>query len=74
MIVRSRKVTADHIKASSTLKAIIRAGSGYDNIDVKTATAQNVVVGNCPGKNGVAVAELVFCTSLIYWSTYCKSW
>jgi len=42
------------------LEAVIRAGSGYDTIDVKTASSKGIYVANCPGKNATAVAELVF--------------
>jgi D-3-phosphoglycerate dehydrogenase len=60
LIVRSTKVTADILKAGRQLKLIIRAGSGYDTIDVKAASERGVKVSNCPGMNAVAVAELVF--------------
>ncbi len=60
LIVRSTKVTADTLKAGKSLKVIIRAGSGYDTIDVKAASERGVKVSNCPGMNAVAVAELVF--------------
>ncbi len=60
LIVRSKKVTADTIKASDQLALILRAGAGVNTIDVKTASARGVYVTNCPGKNSVAVAELVF--------------
>lgn len=59
LIVRSTKVTASMIEGS-TLKLIIRAGAGYNTIDVKAATANGVKVANCPGKNAAAVAELAF--------------
>jgi len=58
LIVRSTKVTADVIAAGTRLNGVIRAGSGYDNIDVKAASACGVMVANCPGKNSAAVAEL----------------
>lgn len=60
LIVRSKQVTADAIKASNELAMIVRAGAGVNTIDVKTASARGVFVTNCPGKNSVAVAELVF--------------
>ena len=60
IIVRSKKVTADTIKASDQLAVILRAGAGVNTIDVKAASARGVFVTNCPGKNSVAVAELVF--------------
>lgn len=58
IIVRSTKVTADVIDAGANLNGIIRAGSGYDNIDVAAASARGVMVANCPGMNAAAVAEL----------------
>ena len=58
MIVRSTKVTADDIDAFSGLSLIIRAGAGYDTIDVAHASTKGVYVANCPGKNATAVAEL----------------
>jgi len=60
LVVRSTKVTAAHIKACDDLQVVIRAGSGVDTIDLKAATEAGVAVGNCPGKNADAVAELVF--------------
>lgn len=60
IVVRSRKVTKAHIFSNPKLKAIIRAGAGVDNIDVKAASEKGVQVCNIPGKNSVAVAELVF--------------
>lgn len=60
LIVRSTKVTADMIESSPDLSLIIRAGSGYNNIDVKTASSKSIYVANCPGKNSIAVAELAF--------------
>lgn len=58
LIVRSTKVPAAAIQANATLELIVRAGAGYDNVDVNTASAQGVFVANCPGKNAEAVAEL----------------
>jgi len=58
LIVRSTKVTADMLAASSELSVVIRAGSGYDTINVPTATERGIRVCNCPGTNTVAVAEL----------------
>jgi D-3-phosphoglycerate dehydrogenase len=58
LVVRSTKVTAAML--SSSLRMIVRAGAGVNTIDVKAATAKGVVVANCPGKNSIAVAELVF--------------
>ena len=58
MIVRSDKVTAEVIEAAKNLKIVVRAGAGYDNIDLAAATARGVVVMNTPGQNSNAVAEL----------------
>lgn len=58
LVVRSTKVQAPHFAATDALKLVIRAGSGVNTIDVKTATAKGVKVANCPGLNSVAVAEL----------------
>jgi D-3-phosphoglycerate dehydrogenase len=60
LIVRSDKVTADVLKAAKNLKIVVRAGAGYDNIDLKACTANNVIAMNTPGQNANAVAELVF--------------
>jgi len=60
IVVRSRKVKGEHIASAPSLKCVIRAGAGFDNIDIKTATEKNVTVCNVPGKNSVAVSELVF--------------
>lgn len=58
LIVRSTKVPAGVIEGQSTLKGIIRAGAGHDNIDSAAANGKGVAVCNCPGMNAVAVAEL----------------
>ncbi|MDR0291814.1 MAG: phosphoglycerate dehydrogenase [Elusimicrobium sp.] len=58
IIVRSTKVNAAAIDACGKLKLIIRAGAGYDTIDVKHAKEKGVAVCNCPGTNSIAVAEL----------------
>ena len=60
LIVRSTKVPARVIEASPGLGLILRAGAGYNNIDVAAASGHGVLVANCPGKNAVAVAELTF--------------
>jgi D-3-phosphoglycerate dehydrogenase len=60
LVVRSKQVTADTIKAGDQLAVVLRAGAGVNTIDVKTASARGVYVTNCPGKNSIAVAELVF--------------
>lgn len=60
LIVRSDKVDAEVIAAGKSLKLIVRAGAGYDNIDLAAATAAGICVENTPGQNSNAVAELVF--------------
>ena len=60
MIIRSDKVDAEVLDAAKQLKIVVRAGAGYDNIDLAAATAHNVVTENTPGQNANAVAELVF--------------
>ena len=60
MIVRSDKVTPEVLDAAKNLKIVVRAGSGYDNIDIESCTAHNVVAMNTPGQNSNAVAELAF--------------
>src|SRR3954462_7775156 len=59
LIVRSKKVNAEALKAGTALTLVIRAGAGIDTIDVSTASSLGVFVSNCPGKNSIAVAELV---------------
>jgi len=60
LIIRSDDVTAEVLEAADQLKIVVRAGAGYDNIDLKAATQHNVVAMNTPGQNANAVAELVF--------------
>ncbi len=60
LIIRSDKVDAEVLDAAKNLKIVVRAGAGYDNVDLAAATAHNVVVENTPGQNSNAVAELVF--------------
>lgn len=60
MIIRSDKVDAEVLDAAKNLKIVVRAGAGYDNIDLEAATAHKVVAENTPGQNSNAVAELVF--------------
>jgi D-3-phosphoglycerate dehydrogenase / 2-oxoglutarate reductase len=60
MIVRSDLVTPEVIRAGKSLKIVVRAGAGYDNIDLPASAAAGVVVMNTPGQNSNAVAELVF--------------
>lgn len=59
MIIRSDKVTAEVIEAAKNLKIVVRAGAGYDNVDLAKSTEHNIVVMNTPGQNSNAVAELV---------------
>ena len=58
LIIRSDKVTQEVIEAGKNLKIVVRAGAGYDNVDLAAATANDVVVMNTPGQNSNAVAEL----------------
>src|SRR2546421_11832801 len=59
IVVRSTKVTEPMLDAGP-LKLIVRAGAGYNTIDVAAASRRGIYVSNCPGKNSVAVAELAF--------------
>lgn len=59
LVVRSTKVPAGVFTAGTTLRGIIRAGAGVDNIDVPAATKAGIAVSNCPGMNSSAVAELM---------------
>ncbi len=59
LIIRSDKVTAEVLSAAQNLKIVVRAGAGYDNVDLAAATERGVVVMNTPGQNSNAVAELV---------------
>jgi D-3-phosphoglycerate dehydrogenase len=58
LIVRSDKVTEEVMKAAPKLRIVVRAGAGFDNVDLAAATARNIVVMNTPGQNSNAVAEL----------------
>ena len=58
LIVRSDKVTADVIAAAANLKIVVRAGAGYDNIDLEACNARKIVAMNTPGQNANAVVEL----------------
>ena len=60
LIIRSDKVDAEVLDAAKQLKIVVRAGAGYDNIDLAAATAHSVLAENTPGQNANAVAELVF--------------
>ena len=59
LIIRSDKIDEEVFNAAKNLKIVVRAGAGYDNIDLQAATAHNVVAMNTPGQNANAVAELV---------------
>ena len=60
VIIRSDIVNSEVINASKNLKIVVRAGAGYDNIDLDAATQKNIVAMNTPGQNSNAVAELAF--------------
>lgn len=60
LIIRSDKVDAEVLAAAPNLKVVVRAGAGYDNVDLAGATSRGVCVQNTPGQNSNAVAELVF--------------
>jgi D-3-phosphoglycerate dehydrogenase / 2-oxoglutarate reductase len=59
LVVRSTSVTAPMLE-SGALSLVVRAGAGYNTIDVATASKRGIYVSNCPGKNAIAVAELAF--------------
>ncbi|HEV2802499.1 MAG TPA: 3-phosphoglycerate dehydrogenase family protein [Pyrinomonadaceae bacterium] len=59
LVVRSTKVTEAMLDAGA-LKLVVRAGAGYNTIDVAAASRRGIYVSNCPGKNSIAVAELAF--------------
>ena len=59
LVVRSTKVT-ENMLVSGALKLVVRAGAGYNTIDVAAASRRGIYVSNCPGKNSIAVAELAF--------------
>ncbi|MBR4994877.1 MAG: 3-phosphoglycerate dehydrogenase [Alistipes sp.] len=67
LIVRSDKVTAEVIEAAKQLKIVVRAGAGYDNVDLAAASAKDVAVMNTPGQNSNAVAELAL-AMMVYMS------
>ncbi len=60
LVVRGKQVTGETLRAGEQLALVLRAGAGVNTIDVKAANARGIFVSNCPGKNSVAVAELVF--------------
>ncbi|HEU4478719.1 MAG TPA: NAD(P)-dependent oxidoreductase, partial [Pyrinomonadaceae bacterium] len=59
LVVRGTKVT-EPMLAASQIKLVVRAGAGYNTIDVAAASRRGIYVSNCPGKNSIAVAELAF--------------
>lgn len=59
LVVRSTKVT-EPILSAGALKLVVRAGAGYNTIDVASASRRGIYISNCPGKNSIAVAELAF--------------
>src|SRR5689334_3796955 len=59
LVVRSTAVTGPMLEAG-TLSLVVRAGAGYNTIDVAAASRRGIYVSNCPGKNAIAVAELAF--------------
>lgn len=60
LVVRSTRVTTEHLGCASSLQLVVRAGAGVNTIDLDAASAQGIFVCNCPGMNAVAVAELTF--------------
>lgn len=60
LVVRSRKVHGKDLEQAKDLGLIVRAGAGYDTIDVAAASRRGIFVANCPGKNSIAVAELAW--------------
>src|SRR5438552_799730 len=60
LVVRSTKVTEAILQAAERLTLIVRAGSGYDNIDLPAASKRGIYVATCPGKNAIAVSELAW--------------
>ncbi|MEG2573828.1 MAG: NAD(P)-dependent oxidoreductase, partial [Bacteroides sp.] len=58
VIIRSDIIDAEVLNAAKALKIVVRAGAGYDNVDLEAATAKGVCVMNTPGQNSNAVAEL----------------
>ncbi|MFH1161372.1 MAG: 3-phosphoglycerate dehydrogenase [bacterium] len=66
VIIRSDKADKEVVDSGRNLKIIVRAGAGYDNVDLQAATAKNVVVMNTPGQNSNAVAELALGMMIYY--------
>lgn len=61
LIVRSDKVTKEVVDAAKNLKIVVRAGAGYDNLDLAACSERGIVAMNTPGQNSNAVAELALC-------------
>lgn len=72
LIIRSDKITAEVMEKAPNLEIVVRAGAGYDNVDLEAATSRNIVVMNTPGQNSNAVAELAI-GMMIYLSRKCFS-
>jgi D-3-phosphoglycerate dehydrogenase len=70
LIVRSDNVTKEVVDAAKNLKIVVRAGAGYDNLDLAACTAKNIVAMNTPGQNSNAVAELAI-GMMVYMSRNC---
>ena len=70
LIVRSDKVDKEVLDCAAKLKVVVRAGAGYDNIDLNEATAKGICVMNTPGQNSNAVAELVFGLLVMVYRNY----
>ena len=70
LIVRSDKVTKEVIEAAKNLKIVVRAGAGFDNLDLEACSAHKIVAMNTPGQNSNAVAELVM-GFMVYMSRNC---
>ena len=70
LIVRSDKVTKEVVEAGKNLKIVVRAGAGYDNLDLDACTQKNIVAMNTPGQNSNAVAELAV-AMMIYMARNC---
>ena len=70
LIVRSDKVTAEVIAAAPKLKIVVRAGAGYDNLDLAACSAKGIVAMNTPGQNSNAVAELAL-GMMVYMARNC---
>ncbi len=70
LIVRSDKVTKEVVECAKNLKIVVRAGAGYDNLDLEACTSKGVVAMNTPGQNSNAVAELAL-GMMVYISRNC---